>query len=139
MSDHSLGNADAHADIADPDVYVRGVPHRTFKRLRDEAPVSWWDEKDGSEFWDVTRYDDIVHASHNWKVFSTSRGIRLEEMNQEELQARRTLMEMDPPEHTTYRRIVQPPVTRRLAELLADDAMEGARVVHGPGGDAPQR
>ena len=30
-------------------------------------------------------------------------------MSNEELNARRSLMEMDPPEHTTYRRIVQPP------------------------------
>ncbi len=112
MSDeHSLDNSDSQANIADPDVYVRGVPHLTFKRLRDAEPVSWWDEDDGPGFWAVTRYDDIVSASHNWKTFSTTRGIRLEEMTEEELRARRTLMEMDPPEHTTYRRIVQPPFT----------------------------
>lgn len=118
--DHSLGHPDPHANIADPDVYVRGVPHVAFKRLRDDAPVSWWDEADGSGFWAVTRYDDIVRASHDWKVFSASRGIRLEEMDEEELRARRTLMEMDPPEHTTYRRIVQPPFTH--TEVSAAEA-----------------
>src|SRR5215472_5244589 len=102
-----------YADIVDPDVYVRGVPHATFKRLRDEEPVSWWDEKEGSGFWALARYEDIVSASQNCKVFSSSRGIRLEEMTDEELQARRTMMEMDPPEHTNYRRIVQPPFTYR--------------------------
>src|SRR3569832_1977705 len=106
-------DADVHADIADPDVYVRGVPHGTFRRLRDDDPVSWWDETHGSGFWALTRYDDIVEASHNSKVFSSSRGIRLEEMSDEELRARRSMMEMDPPEHTTYRRIVQPPFTHR--------------------------
>jgi len=122
----------AHANIADPDVYVKGVPHRTFKRLRDQEPVSWWDEDNGSGFWALTRYADIVSASHNSKIFSTSRGIRLEEMNEAELSARRTLMEMDPPEHTTYRRIVQNPFTytevhaaeagiRLLARSVVDD------------------
>jgi cytochrome P450 len=111
---------DAHANIADPDVYVRGVPHRTFQRLRDDDPVSWWNEADGSGFWAVTRYHDIISASHNSKVFSASRGIRLEEMTPEELQARRTLMEMDPPEHTTYRRMVQPPFTH--TEVSAAEA-----------------
>jgi cytochrome P450 len=106
-------NEDAHANIADPDVYVSGVPHRTFERLRDAEPVSWWDEAEGSGFWALARYDDIVNASHNSKVFSSSRGIRLEEMSDEELEARRSLMEMDPPEHTTYRRIVQPPFSHR--------------------------
>jgi cytochrome P450 len=122
----------AHANIADPDVYVDGPPHATFARLRDREPVSWWDEDNGSGFWAFTRYDDIVEASHNWKVFSSTRGIRLEEMTEEELEARRSLMEMDPPEHTTYRRIVQPPFShtevsaaeagiRLLARAVVDD------------------
>jgi cytochrome P450 len=118
-------NADAHADITDPDVFVTGVPHLTFRRLRDDDPVSWWDEDGGSGFWAVTRYSDIVEASHNWKVFSASRGIRLEEMTGDELLARRSLMEMDPPEHTTYRRIVQPPFTHR--EVVA--AEHGIRLL----------
>jgi cytochrome P450 len=101
------------ADIVDPDAYVHGVPHATFQRLRDEDPVSWWKEKEGSGFWAVTRYDDILTASHNSKVFSSARGIRLEEMSKDELRARRTLMEMDPPEHTAYRRLVQPPFSFR--------------------------
>jgi cytochrome P450 len=133
MSDERvLENADTHADIADPDVYVRGVPHRTFERLRNDEPVSWWEENGGSGFWAVTRYEDIVSASHDWKTFSTTRGIRLEEMSDEELRARRSLMEMDPPEHTTYRRIVQPPFShtevnaaeagiRLLARAVVDD------------------
>jgi len=127
-------NEETHANIADPDVYVRGVPHRTFQRLRDEAPVSWWAEADGSGFWAIARYDDIVHASHNSKIFSSSRGIRLEQMTDEELHARRSMMEMDPPEHTTYRRIVQPPFSHRevsAAEsgirLLARSVIEDVR------------
>ncbi|HUR34232.1 MAG TPA: cytochrome P450 [Vicinamibacterales bacterium] len=130
--DYALENDDPLADIADPDVYVRGVPHLTFKRLRDEEPVSRWEETGGSGFWAITRYEDIVSVSHNWKTFSAARGIRLEEMTAEELIARRTLMEMDPPEHTTYRRMVQPPFThtevraaeagiRLLARSVVDD------------------
>lgn len=132
LNEQVVENPDTHANIADPDVYVNGVPHLTFKRLRDHEPVSWWDEDDGAGFWALTRYDDIVNASHNWKVFSTTRGIRLEEMSDDELRARRSLMEMDPPEHTTYRRIVQPPFThtevsaaeqgiRLLARAVVDD------------------
>jgi len=115
----------AFANIVDPDVYSNGVPHATFKRLRDEDPVSWWDEDQGSGFWAVTRYHDILNASHNTRVFSSSRGIRLEEMKEDELHARRTMMEMDPPEHTNYRRIVQPPFTNK--EVTA--AEQGIRLL----------
>ena len=78
---------EAFADITDPEAYRQGVPHATFKRLRDEDPVSWWDETDGSGFWAVTRYDDLLHVSHKPRLFSTSRGIRLEDMDEEELAA----------------------------------------------------
>jgi hypothetical protein len=43
QADINLG--EAFADITSHDTYINGVPHATFKRLRDEEPVSWWDEK----------------------------------------------------------------------------------------------
>jgi hypothetical protein len=57
------------ADIIDPDVYVHGAPHATFRRLLDEDPVSWREEKHGSGFWAIPRYDDILAASHHTRVF----------------------------------------------------------------------
>lgn len=104
---------EAFADITAHETYLNGVPHATFKHLRDEDPVSWWDEPEGSGFWAVTRYDDVLAVSHNPRLFTSTRGIRLEEMSEEETLARRTLMEMDPPEHTAYRRLVQPPFLPR--------------------------
>lgn len=104
---------EAFADITAHETYLNGVPHATFKHLRDEDPVSWWDEPEGSGFWAVTRYDDVLAISHQPRLFTSTRGIRLEEMSEEETLARRTLMEMDPPEHTAYRRLVQPPFLPR--------------------------
>ncbi len=124
---------DRHADILDPDVYVRGVPHATFTRLRDQDPVSWWPEADGPGLWAVTRYDDVVAVSRQSQVFSSASGIRIEDMRPDELAARRTMMELDPPAHTTYRRLVQPPFSfrevasyeqalRLMARALIEDA-----------------
>ena len=104
---------DRHADILDPEVYVRGVPHATFTRLRDEEPVSWWPESDGPGLWAVTRYDDVVAVSRQSQVYSSAQGIRIEDMRPDELAARRTMMELDPPAHTTLRRLVQPPFSFR--------------------------
>jgi len=102
------------ADIIDPDTYVRGVPHATFERLRRDDPVGWWDEHDGgSGFWAVTRYDDLLHVSRRVDIFSSAQGIRLEEMTPEEAAARTTMMELDPPQHTAYRRLVSKPFSRR--------------------------
>jgi cytochrome P450 len=102
------------ADITDPDTYVNGVPHATFERLRRTDPVGWWSEHDGGRgFWAVTRYDDLLRVSREVETFSSAQGIRLEEMSPEETTARRTMMELDPPQHTAYRRLVSKPFSRR--------------------------
>lgn len=53
-----LGNT--HADLTSHDTFVNGVPHATFQRLRQEDPIAWIDESDGSGFWAVTRHADII-------------------------------------------------------------------------------
>jgi cytochrome P450 len=104
---------DSHADITDHDVYVQGVPHATFQRLRTEAPVSFTEEHDGRGFWSITRYEDVLFVSRHTELFSSATGIRLEDMDPEETEARRTIMELDPPAHTRYRRLVSRPFSPR--------------------------
>ena len=107
-----LDLGDDRADITDHDTYVRGVPHATFERLRRDDPVSWWDDAEGG-FWAVTRYQDVLAVSRQTELFSSAQGIRLEQMAPDECEARRTMMELDPPDHTRYRRLVSKPFARR--------------------------
>jgi cytochrome P450 len=113
-STNAVPLGDRWVDLTDPDIYLAGVPHATFHRLRDEDPIAWCEERDGSGFWSVTRYQDIVAVNKDFKSFTSARGIRLEEMDPEELEARKTMMEMDPPEHTRLRRLAQGGFTRRM-------------------------
>jgi hypothetical protein len=128
-SPSSIDSDNIFADITDPDTFVAGVPHAAFQRLRDEDPVSWRTEKDGRGFWSVTRYADVLAVSRNARLFSSAHGIRLEEMKDDEFQARRTLMEMDPPEHTSYRRLVQPPFLPREVQAYEHGIRLLARAV----------
>lgn len=121
MSDPGLIHSTLHEDLGEPDAdltshdtFVRCVPHAAFGRMRREEPVAWIDERDGAGFWAVTRYDDIVEVSRNWPTFTVTRGIRLEEMSDEEMFHRRTMMEHDPPEHARLRRLVQKGFTPRV-------------------------
>ncbi len=120
---------DAAVDITDPDVYVRGVPHAAFKRMRDTQPVCWRPERDGRGFWAVTRYADILAVSHNTKLFSSAQGIRLEDMDGAETESRRTMMELDPPVHTDYRRMVNPPFAHHSVQGYEDAVRALAREV----------
>ncbi len=109
-------NTDAYADLTSHDAYTAGPPHLTYARLRNEDPVSWVEEDDGAGFWAVMKYRDIIDVSRDTATFTSEEGIRLEEMTPEEAEARRTLMEMDPPEHTRLRRLVSKGFTRRTVE-----------------------
>lgn len=124
-----LDLGDAHADLTDHDVYTHGIPHATFRRLRDESPVSFTEERDGRGFWSVTRYDDVLYVSRHTELFSSAAGIRLEDMDPEETEARRTLMEMDPPQHTRYRRLVSRPFAPRSVAEYEDSVRELAKEV----------
>lgn len=94
-------------DLADPDNWHRAVPTEEFAWLRREAPVAWNERSDGHKgFWAVTRYDDIVNVSGNVEVFSSRNGvISLDDFDAEQNDARRTLLEMDAPQHMAMRRI----------------------------------
>lgn len=102
--------AQSLVDITSHDTYVNGVPHETFRYLRHHDPVHWTEEPSGGRgFWSLTKYDDVLYASRTTEIFSSRWGIRLEDMDPEETEARRTLMEMDAPEHTRLRRLVSRP------------------------------
>ncbi len=110
IAQHDRG--DPHADIASHDTYVRSVPHAAFARLRREDPVAWI-EGDGG-FWALTKHSDISMVSRDFTRFTAARGIRIEQMAPDELEARRTMMEFDPPEHARLRRLVQPGFTPKV-------------------------
>jgi len=86
-------------------MWARAVPYDEFGRLRREAPVAWFPDG-GSGFWSVHRYADIVAASRDVATFSSARGVSFEEPTDEDLAARRTIIDTDPPEHTKLRKIV---------------------------------
>ena len=89
------------ADLTDLDLWAREVPYAEFARRRREAPVAWSDEAPpNSGFWSVTRYADIVAASRDAAAFSSGRGVSFEEPTDEDMAARRTIIDTDPPDHT---------------------------------------
>jgi cytochrome P450 len=125
----------ARVDLTDLDMWARGVPHIEFARLRAEEPVAWFDEASpNSGFWSVHRYADIMTASHDTATFSSSRGVSFEEPTDEDMAARRTIIDMDPPEHTKLRKIMSGSFSQRavtvyqhfveqLTEQVLDDGL----------------
>jgi len=113
-------------NLLDPDTFRDGVPLELFGRMRAEAPVAWHDQPGRSNdgFWVVSRYDDIVEVSRTPEVFSAAaEGVFLstgENADQAEADATVGLLpiNMDPPEHSAYRNIVQRAFTPRTIREL---------------------
>ena len=112
----------ADIDLCDPGSFVDGVPYDWFTQLRHEAPVYWHPDPDGFNegFWAVTRYDDCVGVNRDYEHFSSSRRTSLFRDFDEDLleQQRQMMVNMDPPLHTRYRRLVNKGFTPRMIRDL---------------------
>ena len=98
------------------DAFVERIPHETFALLRREAPVWWYDWPGGRGFWCVTKHADVVSVSRDTKTFSSAQGANLEDLDEEMMAARRSMLETDPPRHTRLRGLVGPPFTPRAVK-----------------------
>lgn len=100
-------------DITDPDVYAEGIPHQVFARMRREEPVASR-MFDGRPFWAVTRYADLVTVTRDPVTYSSARGMtNLPDLTREQMDARRSIIDTDPPEHVRLRRLAMPAFTGR--------------------------
>ena len=113
-----LPSDDGHADLSSHDAFVNGAPHNTFARLRKEEPVAWCDYQAGQGFWSITRNDDIHECNRNNALYSSARGIRMEDQTYEEYLARRTFQETDPPDHTRMRILVAKAFSKPVVALF---------------------
>ena len=109
-------------DLADSAAFVGGVPHDYFAWLRANDPVRFVEEADGPGFWAVTRHADCLVVNRDHERFSSyRRGTMPFEIPDEAVEEQRLMMlNMDPPLHTRYRRLVNKGFTPRMVAELHD-------------------
>jgi cytochrome P450 len=119
-----------HIDLSDHDAFVAGVPHEAFAVLRHEDPVHWNPEQGGRGFWAVTRYEDIRTVHRNPQTFSSEiGGTSLEDLEPEHIEARKSMIDMDPPRHDELRAIVNRRFTPRAVGVWEEQVRKVAREV----------
>lgn len=95
------------APLADPDTFDAGPPWELFAALRAAEPVAWTPEPSPHHgFWSVTRHADIVAVSRDVDRFTSTRGVSLEELDDDQLEYRTSMIDTDPPRHTALRKIL---------------------------------
>ena len=114
------------ATEAAPPVYnpyafsVHDDPYELYARLRDEAPAYWNPEL---RFWVLSRFDDVLEGFRDHETFSSAGGISLE--NRRPIGRTNagfdTMIEIDPPEHTAYRKLVNRVFTTRKVAGMEDE------------------
>jgi cytochrome P450 len=108
-------------DLASHDSFAEETPHWMFEILRHEDPVHWQEEPDGPGFWCITKYEDIERVHKDWETFSSETGgTSLEDLEPEHLEARKSMIDMDPPRHNQLRAIVNKGFTPRAVRAYED-------------------
>ncbi len=112
-------------------IQQRGFPHDWFKRLRAEAPVHRHPAPDGAGyFWVISRHADVVRLSKDPVLYSSGMGTNIWEHAEEDLPAIQSmLVNMDPPQHVKYRRLVSPGFTPRIVSRLEPHIRDLARQI----------
>jgi cholest-4-en-3-one 26-monooxygenase len=138
MSSASL----ADLDLTRPATFRAGFPHDAFRRLRREHPVFWHErghERGGTGFFVLSRYEDVRHVSRSPEIFSSQPGITVLEAGPQDYEAgQSSMLQMDPPRHVRYRKLVSPgftpariaaqePMIRELVAEILDDAARAGR------------
>jgi cytochrome P450 len=107
--------------------------HNALARARSLCPVAHSDQYDG--FWVVTSYDDVLHVAQDWETFSSAHGLTVPVAP---IVVRNIPVEVDPPLHRVYKRLINAYFTaavveqwedrtRRLVTRLIDDFVEDGR------------
>lgn len=108
-------------------------PYPLYRRLRDEDPV----HRSPGGYWVLSRFEDVFAATVDAATFSSEQGLTF--VNEKELLALApTVVMLDPPEHTRYRRLVnrgfspravgelEPALRRHVRQLVAELRREGS-------------
>jgi cholest-4-en-3-one 26-monooxygenase len=117
-----------HEPLTDPlvdDEFYAGDAFPQYARLRNEAPVAW---NATNGFWAVSRWDDVMAVSTDPETFCSGRGILVMEIGAS-YDSPPTMMHTDPPEHTVYRKLVQPGFSPGRMRALEGDARRQAKLL----------
>jgi cytochrome P450 len=116
----TTGRTESPVDIASPSRYADALPHDDFATLR-AMPGVVWHPYGTSGFWAVTRHADVREVSKAPERFSSAIGhTNLWDLEADALEARRSIIDTDAPDHTRLRRLVSSSFTPRHIRRWTD-------------------
>jgi cytochrome P450 len=111
--------------LTDPHLYRDDDPFALYAELRHHAPVAW---HEGAGFWAVTTHPEVAAIGTDPETYCSARGILVEEIGSS-YDSPPTMMHTDPPQHTRYRRLVQPGFKPSMVRLMETGVAKKARTL----------
>ena len=121
-------------DITSHDFWSQPFAQRdeTFARLRTGDGLTWHApfpslfpmEEPG--YWALTRRADIAYVSQHPELFTSERGVALDPMPAEVQRFASFFLTMDPPQHSTYRRLISSAFTPRNVRRIEEQIHRSA-------------
>jgi cytochrome P450 len=103
-------------NLSDPEFWIapREIREGAFHTLRNEQPMSWWDEWEfpdspfpkGPGYWAVVSHEDVWHVSRNPQLFRSGSGTNIGDLPAEITEFFGSMINMDDPRHFRLRSIV---------------------------------
>lgn len=111
-------------DLTDLDAFARNEGWAMFDTLRREDPVHWTEEAAPNHgFWAVTKHADICAVDKDPETFTSEKYVNLEEVDDDLMDLRRSILETDGLRHRALRKLIQRefsqgPLTRKYEDFL---------------------
>jgi cytochrome P450 len=119
----------SQVDLTDLDAFARNEAWGQFDTLRREAPVFWNPERaPNSGFWAITRHADIVEIGKDPETFTSTKFVNLEELDEEYMDLRRSMLETDGVRHQALRKLLLRDFGGRILQRYEDFLRDLTRV-----------
>ena len=111
-------------DLMNPMTYHERIPFEAFAILRQQCPVSYQTgaAEHARDFWAITKRDDLDFVSKNPDKFSSSANLAHPTSGGDDPESlelmRQLIINMDPPQHIKYRRVVRNAFTFKAVDAL---------------------
>ena len=118
-------------DVISHASYKDGPPFELYRQLRAEAPVikcRGMEPMYTDEFWAITRHADVVEVSRKFQTYSSAKkgSLMNEQATEIDNDAARLMIDLDPPDHTRLKTLVNRGFTPKAMRMLEEHFREVA-------------
>ena len=138
MTSTLIGRQYDPLDISEIEFWSRTAEERdkVFEVLRHERPLSWHRPMQGGlltpdidGIWVATSHELITHVSRKPDIFSSARGVTMEDLPEDVLEAASSFLGMDDPKHNRLRKVISSAFTPKRVALIRDQIRSQATII----------